>query len=60
MVMATAGTVKLEDALGPQPTAQQARPVFAQGEESVIFAPLDLAEELRRAASVSSSMVWLA
>jgi transposase len=56
--MATAGAWELEVALGPNLTAQEAAAIFAQGEEAVVFALLELARQLKRfqgqCASVSS------
>jgi transposase len=58
MVMATATVLELDVALGPQITAAEARAIFSQGEEAVIFALLELAKGWGRAegrcASVSS------
>jgi len=58
MVMATATVLELDVALGPQITAAEARVIFSQGEEAVIFALLELAKGWGRAegrcASVSS------
>jgi transposase len=48
----------LESSLGPNLTAREAKAIFAQGEEAVVFALLELAAQLRRSrgecASVSS------
>lgn len=56
--MATAGTIKLEVAVGPQLTNEQAVAIFAQGEEAVVYALLELAKGWSKAegrcASVSS------
>jgi transposase len=56
--MATATALELDVALGPQLTAEEAAAIFAQGEEAVIFALLELAKGWGRAeghcASVSS------
>lgn len=53
-----AAVVELEVALGPELTAEEARDIFARGEEAVVFALLELAQQLRRSqgrcASVSS------
>jgi transposase len=58
MVMATGTVLELDVALGPQITAAEARAIFSQGEEAVIFALLELAKGWARAegrcASVSS------
>jgi transposase len=58
MVMATGTVLELDVALRPQITADEARAIFAQGEEAVIFALLELAKGWARAegrcASVSS------
>lgn len=53
--MATDGVLELEVSLGPQLTADQARAIFAQGEEAVVFALLELAYGWKRAASQSAS-----
>ena len=56
--MATAGVLKLEVALGPNLTAEEAAAIFALGEEAVVFAMLELARRLKQVqgqcASVSS------
>jgi len=50
--------LELEVPLGPQLTADEAAAIFAQGEEAVVFALLELARQLKQAeghyASVSS------
>lgn len=47
--MATISAVRCSVALGPGLTEEEARKVFAQGEEAVIFALLELAAQLRQA-----------
>jgi len=58
MVMATSSGLELEVPLGPRLTADEARAIFAQGEEAVVFALLQLAERWQQAegrcASISS------
>ena len=58
MVMARGTVLELDVALGPQITAAEARAIFSQGEEAVIFALLELAKGWGlaegRCASVSS------
>jgi transposase len=53
-----ASTLNLDVEVGPQLTKEQAAGIFAQGEEAVVFALLELAKQLQRAegrcASVSS------
>jgi transposase len=49
MVMATGTVLEVDVALGPQITADEARAIFAQGEEAVIFALLELAKGWARA-----------
>lgn len=56
--MATSSLLESEVSLGPTLTAEQARTIFAQGEEAVVFALLELAQGWAQAegrcASVSS------
>jgi transposase len=56
--MTSSDTLSDPAALGPNLTAEEARAIYAQGEEAVIFALLELAAQLRRSqgqcASVSS------
>ena len=47
--MAKGNVVQIPVALGPNLTAEQVREIFALGEESVVFAMLELAAQLRRA-----------
>ena len=42
----TLDTASLQALLGPEPTAEQASPIFQQGQEAVVFAPLSLAKQL--------------
>jgi len=55
MVMAT-GIRELEVALGPQITADEARAIFARGEEAVVFALLELARMLAQAEGKCASV----
>src|SRR3989304_4116914 len=56
--MTSSSTIPGAAALGPNLTAEEARVIYARGEEAVIFALLELAAQLRRSqgqcASVSS------
>jgi transposase len=58
MVMTTGTVLEVDVALGPQITADEARAIFAQGEEAVVFALLELAKGWAcaegRCASISS------
>ena len=58
MIMATGTVLEVDVTIGPQITADEARAIFAQGEEAVVFALLELAKGWAcaegRCASISS------
>jgi transposase len=51
-----ASAVQLPVVVGPSLTAEQAREIYARGEEAVIFAMLELAAQLRRAEGRSAAV----
>ena len=53
--MTTDGVLELDVPLGPQLTADEARAIFAQGEEAVVFAMLELAQGWKRATGECAS-----
>lgn len=55
--MATDQTLELDIALGPQLTTEEAAAIFAQGEEAVIFALLELARLLKQAEGKCASVI---
>jgi len=54
--MAKSKVMQLPVALGPDLTAEQVREIFALGEESVVFAMLELAAQLRRSEGLQASL----
>lgn len=53
--MATDAVLERDVSLGPHLTADEARAIFAQGEEAVVFAMLELAQGWKRATGESAS-----
>jgi len=51
-----ASAVQLPVVIGPSLTVEQAREIYARGEEAVIFAMLELAAQLRRAEGLGASV----
>jgi len=56
MVMAAVVVPELDVAVGPQITADEARAIFAQGQEAVVFALLELARMLAHAEGKCASL----
>lgn len=54
--MSTISTVSSVSALGPNLTADEARAIYAQGEEAVVFALLELAARLLRSQNQTASV----
>ena len=54
--MSTISTVSRDSALGPNLTADEARAIYAQGEEAVVFALLELAARLLRSQNQNASV----